>query len=141
MGAKKQSLKKKRSIVYYLILLLPSLSALMWSAWPAFSTLVATFKFEPIVHNKTEWDFPQTSEKVRRSIQMHFLKNRLYVPMDDIIIVHNDSDPDEKKLLLMMSKSCGNARIYVWLPLSVRLPFIGYRVWEWCWKPTVKIKN
>lgn len=75
-----------------------------------------------------------SDEPLQKSkIQRHFLRYGVYVPFSDIISKSSHDDL-EKALFSQHAEFCGPSRIYIWLPLKVRFPIFGYKVFEWCFK-------
>ena len=74
--------------------------------------------------------------EIQREVQKHYLSNGVYIPLEDIFFVEEikQTNPD---LTSAIVKSCGNATMAIWVPLLVRLPYIGERSFEWCWKPSL----
>lgn len=81
-----------------------------------------------------EWADPVTNLKARREIQKHFSDTGIYIPMEDIVSIATTNQSSHNKALLT-SKVCGKGQLAIWLPLEVRLPVFGSRVFEWCWVP------
>ena len=73
---------------------------------------------------------------VKRKIQKHFLDMGVYLPVDDIFIEvgQPDSLAEHDRLTFLMRKACGQAKLYIWLPLTYKLPLKGRFVSSWCWK-------
>ena len=46
-----------------------------------------------------------------------------------------NADGAAEDLGMLMQKACGRGRLYVWIPLKWRIPVLGEKVLEWCWKP------
>lgn len=129
---------RKKTLGYrlrVLMLFLPMLGALGWSVYPSATALVAAATFPSV--DEEMWSSEGGSFDVQRSIQKHFLGYRLYLPLEDIFVAQPKGNSDLKRFTLLMRKACGYGRVYVWLPLKLRLPFIGDKVFEWCWKPKV----
>jgi len=135
---KKLSILRKIRVV---LLILPSIGAATWSVLPALNSIYASLLIKLPNMSKETWDEPGSAEQLRRKMQIHFLDHNIYVPMEDIVINNNTPDIEVKRLHLLMDKSCGRANVYVWLPLKFRIPFMGNKLVEWCWKPTVNIQT
>lgn len=69
--------------------------------------------------------------ETRRRIQKRFLRQDVYIPLEDITLVTADG-VGESDYLFDMRKICGQGRIFVWVPLRFRLPLTGEKVREWC---------
>ena len=68
----------------------------------------------------------------QRKIQKHFLSYGVYIPIDDIVVNMGLNKLDNYNQL--HESTCGTAKIYIWLPIKIRFPIIGEKVWEWCLK-------
>ncbi|MEZ4743071.1 MAG: hypothetical protein R3B45_11590 [Bdellovibrionota bacterium] len=138
MAAAKKRIIKKLQIV---IMLLPMFGALWWSVQPALVSLLAatTLKIQPI--SQDEWNDSSIEPEIRRQVQFHFLRYKIYIPMEDIFIKNQVSKLEKKRASLLMTKACGHANLYVWLPLKFRIPFLGAKFMEWCWKPIFDIQK
>ncbi len=66
----------------------------------------------------------------KRLIQKHFLRYGIYIPIDDVIFTQKGLH--ESQHLKFLQSSCGQASLYIWVPLKFRLPLIGEKVSEWC---------
>ncbi len=121
-----------------LLILLPHLAALGWSAYPSLVAIAGVITSPVVISKKGEWNDEGQSLQLRRKLQKHFLKHYTYIPLEDIatdtyLAIH---DPIS---LAAIQKVCGRGRLYIWIPLKVNLPMQGEKVFEWCWKPEVKI--
>lgn len=74
-------------------------------------------------------------KEIKRNIQNKFRKKKVYVPLEDIVL---ETSETPQILIDDMRKSCGKGEVYVWLPMHVKLPVFGDRIWEKCWKPKIK---
>ena len=85
--------------------------------------------------------YPSTSEvtRLRRDLQSHFRKYGVYIPVGDIIVA-NSEDLGQSVLSSRMVESCGQAPVYLWLPIQVELPIHGKKIWEYCFKPKVRLQ-
>lgn len=76
---------------------------------------------------------------VKRRIQKHFLDHQIYLPIDDIVVeTANETVNDADRLTFLMRKACGQAKLYIWLPLTYKLPAKGRYTSSWCWKTQLK---
>lgn len=123
----------KRAL-FALVLVLPFIGAAVWSAWPALIALSATVTLDPPALAENEWEDQERVSAVRRHIQRHFGQHAVYVPMEDIVLASR-VDGEAGALSLFMQKACGRGKLYVWIPFRFRLPGVGEKVIEWCWKP------
>lgn len=121
-------------------IILLSLSALMVagllykSASPALKALEASWKLSDYVSSKEGQTFAKQGQ-LRRLIQKHYLKFDVYLPLEDIVTLKGSPIPERYQRF--MEKACGNAQVYIIIPLRLDLPVIGEQVYEWCWKPKV----
>jgi len=124
-----------RTVVLLCLFLLPSVVAFSWSSLPAIQTVIAAITLHV---ESTEGAFGSDVDlRVRRSVQQHFLGYNTYIPLDDILILSDDSSAPER-LPFLVRRACGNGKLFVWVPLTFRIPLLGYRVFEWCMKPKMK---
>ena len=124
--------------IRYLLLALPLLFALLWSCKPALYALAASFTFEPREYSSIEWEQNTSQLDFGRSIQKHFRKFDIYIPLDDIMY-RPHSPTYQEKLFLQLDQACGHGNVYVWVPLYFRFPLKGNKALEWCWIPQLKI--
>lgn len=121
-----------RRFVMAIALVLPTVLALGWSVAPAVRAgLAAALMNKPALDDTNG---PQLTTALKRKIQKHFLDHTVYIPLEDIVLAHN-SDDEKDSLTLLMQKACGRGKLYIWIPLKFRLPIVGEKVFEWCWKP------
>jgi hypothetical protein len=77
----------------------------------------------------------------KRTEQKYFLDYGVYVPLEDIMYVEQLSSSGERYREALLD-ACEDISLKngmaIWLPLRVKLPLLGERVYEWCWKPPVK---
>lgn len=126
-----------RHLFWAMLLVLPTLGAVLWSSYSTLGAGWAVLSHEPPAMTKDDWADPAHVLELRRQIQKHFLANRVYIPLADIIAPSpNEMGPGDT--LLLMQKACGRGRLYVWIPLKFKVPLTGEKVIEWCWKPQIK---
>ena len=124
-----------RSAVYF-----PFLLALTWSLYPGLKVYVASLLLPAFSYaSKLDLEDLATREEISRQIQQHFHKFDLYVPLEDVVVLSANKDPEKALFFDNLTKTCQDALIYVWLPFTVRLPFLGDVDWEWCKKPTIHV--
>ena len=115
-----------------LLWILPIGVGICWSIYPAITGYLAAeeFKKSPVALQikQNQW-----GDAVERKVQKFFLDHNIYIPMEDIII-NRENHISEKSPLFQMRKSCGQGKLYVWIPLRVRIPLFGEKVIEWCLK-------
>ncbi len=126
-----------KRLFWAIFLALPTVAAVVWSSFPALLAGWAVVSHQPPTMTKDDWLDPTHVLELRRQIQKHFLANRVYIPLDDIVAPSpNEAEPGDA--LLLMQKACGRGRLYVWIPLKFKVPLTGGKVIEWCWKPQTK---
>lgn len=117
--------------------MLPSAAALTWTVEPAFRTTVATIQHEPLRLKMDDFTDIEKNTELKRQLQKHFLDYNIYIPLEDIVTLSPQTDQIMMKDI--MARSCGPAYVYVWTPLGFRLPFIGMKFIDRCWKPDTEI--
>ncbi len=87
------------------------------------------------------WTMQSTelAEEIGRTVQSHFLRFDIYIPLEDIWLDQEKNEVESQRLSLLMRKVCGHGSLYVWVPVSFRLPFVGTKTVEWCWKPELPV--
>lgn len=112
------------------LLLIPILILAGWCALPSIKAMTAA----SIISRATKEAILASPQPLQKSkIQRHFLRYGVYVPFSDIIS-KSSHDDFEQTLVSQHTQLCGPSRIYIWLPLKVRFPVFGYKVFEWCFK-------
>lgn len=126
-----------RRLAFVFLLILPWILAAAWSSLPALRAFVATQDASLPTMSDQDWDDSQQTMALRRGLQKHFLSHDVYIPMEDIVVTAptENADGAAEDLGMLMQKACGRGRLYVWIPLKWRIPVIGEKVLEWCWKP------
>ncbi len=72
----------------------------------------------------------------KRAIQKKFREKALFLPLEDIM---THAELTEVKLKENIKRICGvKAAYYVFLPLMIKIPFLGKKNLELCLKPRVK---
>ncbi len=127
-----------RSFFTMIFILAPHFAALGWSAYPALCATFGVISSPVVVSRKGDWQDESQSLVLRRKLQKHFLKHYTYIPLEDIATDTQLANHDPIALAAIQ-KVCGRGKLYVWIPLKVNLPLQGEKVFEWCWKPEVKI--
>jgi hypothetical protein len=110
---------------------------LTWSAFPAWRAVVATFTLKPVSRESIVQGSENVRLEIQRSLQKHFLDYGIYVPLEDIVFTQYVSQTNAD-LESIVKKVCGSAPLVMWVPLQFKLPLIGERSVEWCWKPSLK---
>lgn len=130
-----KSLTKQFALI--LLLVAPLAAAVTWTIEPSFRTLLATMTYQSEPLTEDVYDNYEQNLNLKRQIQKHFLNFKIYIPLEDIVTIGPNSK--EKMMQEIMARSCGKANIYVWTPLGFRLPFLGQKFIDRCWKPTIQI--
>jgi hypothetical protein len=125
----------------YILLLLPSIGAACWTLYPAAMILIGMVSLKLPQYDAAAMELSETTEEIGRTLQTHFLALDIYIPLEDIWIDNVSKGPESERLSLLMRKTCGRANLYVWIPISFRLPFLGNRTLEWCWRPELKVRK
>ena len=107
-----------------------------WSGAPSIMALVATSQLEPIHRNPALDGDDQAILGLRRQIQKHYLNYGVYLPLEDIML-RDQVLKLNASLDNALHRYCSDAVLGIWVPLKFRLPIIGERVVEWCWKPVL----
>lgn len=121
------------SLKAYLIrtsLLIPIIILLTWSFFPIVKTFFATSSITRLQKNGIIYS-PLNEQK--RKLQFHFSRYGIYVPFNDIIS-KSSLLITEQKIYKDHIKIFGRSNIYIWLPLKIRIPLLGEKVYEWCFK-------
>ena len=124
-------------LLLFLLLIAPTGAALAWAAWPAVMAMAGVMAQEPLKLADADLVDATHVFTTKRAIQKHLLSFATYVPLEDIVAA-SPRDVASGDLSLLMQKACGRGKLFVWIPLRIRLPIVGERVYEWCWKPTLK---
>lgn len=108
-----------------------------WSLMPVGQAVLATLSVKPLSKKIVEQGAENMRLEMQRGLQKHYLNYGVYIPLEDIMftehVVKSNSD-----LGPVVRSVCGNAALVVWIPLLIRLPLVGERSIEWCWKPALK---
>jgi hypothetical protein len=121
---------KKFRGVWITLIVVPLIGTAIWTILPTLQ-VIRTVKTLPSIQFSTEDSTnPTAIKQVRRNIQKHFRDSGIYIPTEDILTFA----PTKRSEALLMQKVCGKGTLFVWVPLKVRLPFVGERIKEWCFK-------
>ncbi len=137
MGAKQTVNSLIKQFAFILLLVAPLAAAVTWTIEPSFRTLLATLTYDSEPLSEDVYDNYEQNLNLKRQIQKHFLNFKIYIPLEDIVTIGPNSK--EKMMQDIMARSCGKANIYVWTPLGFRLPFLGQKFIDRCWKPSIQI--
>ena len=131
-------MKTSRSNLLFIItLVMPLAGVLAWSVEPAARSMFAKWSLGEIEISSQIFTDVESNKKFKRSLQKHFLKYQTYIPLEDIITLSNPNHID--MFTKLMKDACGKSKLYIWMPISFRLPLVKVRTWEFCWKPKIKI--
>lgn len=130
-------MKWGRGALVGILFALPALFATYWTTAPAALAAYAAHRFPMPLLQDAEWDEKKRVVDLKRQIQKHFLEYAVYLPMEDIVAPSILGD-ERAELSFLMQNACGRARLYVWIPFKFRLPLLGDKVIDWCWKPRPK---
>jgi hypothetical protein len=136
MAAAREVIKKCALI---LLVLLPAIGAGIWSALPTIMTLMAMVTLNLPKFDMAQIERPETNEQILSMIQNHFLQSDIYIPLDEIWLVQSGRGVEADRHSLLMREACGHGTLYVWIPFKLRLPIVGTKTMEWCWKPELKL--
>lgn len=110
------------------------------SAWEAIVVAWAVYRHPPIHASVLTSAEPGRTE-FRRSLQKYFLESGIYIPLEDVMFVDQLANGG-KNYSVALKENCsgltGERGLAVWLPLKIRVPLIGERVKEWCWRPSLQ---
>lgn len=123
-------LSRRWLVGYPCLFLALSISATHLSTSQALTSLRASMDLKLDLEDSSLLNSSDLELQKKRLVQQHFLKYGIYIPLDDIIVNVNDRVVEPYRTLL--SKSCGHAELYVWVPLKFRLPILGDKIVEWC---------
>lgn len=134
--------KQKKIVVGSWLVALLSLVA--WSVSQTVVVMWAT-AHHPKVAPRSELLHEPALTNFKRSEQIFFQDYGLYIPLDDIMLVEQLS-LSGNRFADALKRSCSNVNpsnghsiwssgIAIWLPLKFKLPLLGERIVEWCWKP------
>lgn len=117
--------------------ILATLCAAIWSGWPVFHVMMGVSKMPPLSRKEITDGSEQTILEVKRKLQKHFLRYGVYIPLEDIMMTEQVLKSN-KDFTSVVRRVCGEAPLAVWLPLVIRVPVLGERSTEWCWKPRLR---
>jgi hypothetical protein len=77
----------------------------------------------------------------RRKEQRYFLESGIYIPLEDIMFVDQLAKAG-KSYSKALKENCSDLNdergLAIWLPLKIKIPLLGERVQEWCWRPNLQ---
>lgn len=118
-------------LAWIVALVAPTALVLSFTVAPSADALWAALRWSMAKPSIPEEASAAELVTARRTIQRQFLDHGVYIPFEDITFDVKGTDASEP-LLFLMRKSCGMGRIYIWIPLKLRLPILGEKVFEWC---------
>lgn len=114
--------------------------ACVFSAWQTLIVGWAVLKHPSVPATAFSAPEPERTE-FRREEQRYFLDFGIYIPMEDIMYV-DELAGGAKSYAEVLEGACGGLKsdrgLAIWLPLKIKVPLIGERVKEWCWKPNIQ---
>lgn len=129
-----------RMFAITLACMFPLLATFVWTSFPSIKSAIAIAKFDPISFNQRDFGSNEPITALKRQIQRHFLNYSIYIPTEDIVLLSEEENKNNR-LETLMTKACGNGSLFVWVPFKIILPFYGDKVIEWCWKPSLKLEK
>lgn len=137
LQARKQLSPRARVGLETLSWILAAAAAVTWSALPAAKAAVATLALKGVPKDSVLQGTENVRLELQRNLQKHFLDYGVYVPLEDIMFTEHVSQTNAD-LETVIKKVCGDAPLAIWVPLQFKVPLIGERSVEWCWKPSLK---
>jgi len=69
------------------------------------------------------------------------LDSGIYIPLEDIMFVDQLAKAG-KIYTTALKENCSDLNdvrgLAIWLPLKIKIPLLGERVQEWCWRPNLQ---
>ncbi len=131
--------KQKKIIILSWVLAI--LTAFLWSASDSIRVLIAAIRHPVLGKESINLVEPAMTE-FKRQEQKYFLGYGIYVPLEDIMYVEQLPSAGARyaESLRQTCADLGSKNgLAIWLPLKVKWPLLGERVFEWCWKPAVSL--
>lgn len=107
----------------------------LWSLLPCIGALLAYATLDPVTDYSSDTLLNQDDLTQARHIQIHFLKFRTYIPLEDINFdSHRLSKTElpQKDTNKSISTWCDHDKNVVWVPIKYKVPIYGERVLQWC---------
>ena len=130
----------KQKAIIVLPWLTAILTAFLWSFSDSIKVLIAAGKHRQLGGESLNLVEPARTE-FKRQEQKYFLEYGVYVPLEDIMYVEQLPSSGERyaeSIKMTCADLSTKNGMAIWLPLRIKLPLLGERVFEWCWKPPVK---
>ena len=119
---------------------LAGLVMLICTAWESIVVGWVAYRHPPIEMSVLNGSEPARTE-FRRREQRYFLDSGVYIPLEDIMFV-DQLGRGRQNYAVAIRENCsglGPERgLAIWLPLKIKVPLLGERVKEWCWRPSLK---
>lgn len=115
--------------------------AFLWSLSDSIKVMIAASRHPHLGKDSLNLVEPARTE-FKRHEQKYFLEYGIYVPLEDIMYTEQLPSSGERyaeSLRLTCADLSSKNGLAVWLPLRIKLPLMGERVFEWCWKPPVRL--
>jgi hypothetical protein len=131
--------KQKKIII--LSWFLAFLTVFLWSTSDSIRVFVATLRHPALGKESLNLTEPVRTE-FKRNEQKYFLDYGIYVPLEDIMYVEQLPSSGERyaeSLKLTCADLSAKNGMAIWLPIKIKWPLFGERVFEWCWKPSVNL--
>jgi hypothetical protein len=110
------------------------------SAWDAIIVGWAVYK-HPSVNVSVLSTIEPARTEFRRKEQRYFLDSGIYIPLEDIMFVDQLAKAG-KSYTTALKENCSDLNdvrgLAIWLPLKIKIPLLGERVQEWCWRPNLQ---
>jgi hypothetical protein len=133
----------KQKIIIWGSWLIALSSLVSWSTSECLVAFWATARHKAIPKVKAALQEPDLTD-FRRSEQKYFLDYGIYIPLPDIMFTAQ-LPLGGARYANALKRSCSGVQtgngVAIWLPLKIKLPLVGERVFEWCWKPPVHRKT
>lgn len=113
------------------------LVGISWSMWPTLCAGYAAATLKGVDADIVRYGNEVVQLELQRSVQKHFLDYGIYLPLEDIMFTQRLLAAN-KDLENGIRRACGDGPFALWIPVVVKIPLIGERSSEWCWKPTLK---
>lgn len=124
-------LRNIRRYTLPVLFIAPLMGAVLWSSYPALQATAGGLVLrQQFGSNPAEW-WKKGDVGLKRSIQQHFSSYETYIPVEDVHIL-DDGAQEQERLAFLLHRACGPGKLFVWVPLRFRIPVLGSRVFEWC---------
>ncbi len=117
--------------------LLPIVIYAIWVSEPSLRVYYAKYTFPVVTVEESDIASVKDIIRIQRDVQEHFRKMKVYIPLEDIIFIQKNDD--RYVIGDLLRQSCGEGPLFIWLPISFRIPHKFQRIYEQCWTPKVDI--